>query len=399
LARWPTVTASDDELKAEEHPAGEIVAAQLGGESRLSEGRDVVWGPRAASCRASCARYLRLPRHGGWEKGARSVESVSVGEHGPPSARALPVSDVLRRICMVLAMSSALSGCGGTKSDTGQVGSPARQDVTATSPANRVAPRSRHQTPPGSQHATAQRSGSARCQAPSAVLAGVYHPERLQVMASCRVAAGTVVRVHHEPDGDLHIDVALDFAYSMLINEVNRSEQGGSLLAEFMPRDGGHLATPSVGDHIRLTGAWVDDTDHGWNELHPVWSVQINGGAISRSGPQYGGSPAYDRSSDAAEGCRDQSGSACSGYGASSAGGYTGGSGLNYRSGPEGTSSQKSGGPSLSSPQNSALFCTAHQCISSFERGTGTIVQCADGEWSHSGGRPGVCSRHGGVKE
>jgi hypothetical protein len=45
-----------------------------------------------------------------------------------------------------------------------------------------------------------------------------------------------------------------------------------------------------------------------------------------------------------------------------------------------------------------ADFCTTHQCIASFAEGHGTIVQCADGEWSHSGGRPGVCSRHGGPR-
>jgi hypothetical protein len=45
-----------------------------------------------------------------------------------------------------------------------------------------------------------------------------------------------------------------------------------------------------------------------------------------------------------------------------------------------------------------AGFCTTHQCIASFAEGHGTIVQCADGEWSHSGGRPGVCSRHGGPR-
>ncbi|MCW3025661.1 MAG: hypothetical protein JWM29_1093 [Solirubrobacterales bacterium] len=45
-----------------------------------------------------------------------------------------------------------------------------------------------------------------------------------------------------------------------------------------------------------------------------------------------------------------------------------------------------------------ADFCTTHQCIASFDEGHGTIVQCADGEWSHSGGLPGVCSRHGGVR-
>ena len=61
------------------------------------------------------------------------------------------------------------------------------------------------------------------------------------------------------------------------------------------------------------------------------------------------------------------------------------------RSEPPATTSPPSGTP--------AGFCTTHQCIPSFSEGTGTIVQCADGEWSHSGGRPGVCSRHGGVKE
>jgi hypothetical protein len=58
--------------------------------------------------------------------------------------------------------------------------------------------------------------------------------------------------------------------------------------------------------------------------------------------------------------------------------------------------------PPASAPPPSgtpADFCTTHQCIPSFSEGTGTIVQCTDGEWSHSGGRPGVCSRHGGVKE
>jgi hypothetical protein len=51
--------------------------------------------------------------------------------------------------------------------------------------------------------------------------------------------------------------------------------------------------------------------------------------------------------------------------------------------------------PSSSTP---ADFCTTHKCIASFAEGHGTIVECADGEWSHSGGRPGVCSRHGGPR-
>lgn len=41
-------------------------------------------------------------------------------------------------------------------------------------------------------------------------------------------------------------------------------------------------------------------------------------------------------------------------------------------------------------------FCDTHACIPSFSKGTGYIVQCNDGMWSHSGGRPGACSDHGG---
>jgi hypothetical protein len=35
--------------------------------------------------------------------------------------------------------------------------------------------------------------------------------------------------------------------------------------------------------------------------------------------------------------------------------------------------------------------------IPNYDQGTGYRVQCADGMYSHSGGRPGACSHHGGV--
>jgi hypothetical protein len=41
-------------------------------------------------------------------------------------------------------------------------------------------------------------------------------------------------------------------------------------------------------------------------------------------------------------------------------------------------------------------FCSTHQCIENFPNGSGYIVQCVDGEWSHSGGLSGACSDHGG---
>jgi hypothetical protein len=44
-------------------------------------------------------------------------------------------------------------------------------------------------------------------------------------------------------------------------------------------------------------------------------------------------------------------------------------------------------------------FCESHDCIDSFDEGTGYIVQCNDGMWSHSGGRPGACSYHDGESD
>ena len=81
-----------------------------------------------------------------------------------------------------------------------------------------------------------------------------------------------------------------------------------------MPRDHGHLPAPNVGVRIGLLGAWVLDTDHGWNEFHPVWQESLNGRVYS-SGPFAGGSPPYDRSDNALAGCRTATGSYCVGYG------------------------------------------------------------------------------------
>lgn len=161
-----------------------------------------------------------------------------------------------------------------------------------------------------SKSASPTNSSRASCRAPSDVLAGVYHPDRLHVLSPCRRASGTVVGLSHERDGDLHI--ALDTG-GALVNAVNVSDLGGSLVVEFMPRDGGHLPAPSVREHISVTGAWVLDANHGWNELHPVWSETL-AGITHHSGPQYGGSPADVGSGQAAADCTSN-GSVCRGYG------------------------------------------------------------------------------------
>jgi hypothetical protein len=62
---------------------------------------------------------------------------------------------------------------------------------------------------------------------------------------------------------------------------------------------------------------------------------------------------------------------------------------------PPPSSSAPSSEPSAPASSTPADFCTTHRCIPSFDEGHGTIVQCADGEWSHSGGLRGVRSGHG----
>lgn len=49
-----------------------------------------------------------------------------------------------------------------------------------------------------------------------------------------------------------------------------------------------------------------------------------------------------------------------------------------------------------SSSSSSSAFCATHACIPNFDDGQGSIVQCADGSYSHSGGIQGACSHHGG---
>jgi hypothetical protein len=161
----------------------------------------------------------------------------------------------------------------------------------------------------GGKAASGQRATP--CAGPPDVLAGVYHPSRLHVLAACRTVAGEVMAISHEQDGDLHIGVDTKGA---LINAVNRSKLHSELLVEFMPRDGGHLPAPTVGDRISLKGAWVLDSNHGWQELHRVWSEKL-AGVTYRSGPEYGGSPPGAGSSEASSRCTNNKGAPCRGYG------------------------------------------------------------------------------------
>jgi hypothetical protein len=116
----------------------------------------------------------------------------------------------------------------------------------------------------------------------------VYHPYRLAVQAACIYVTGVVAAVRYEADGDLHILVALDPAYTHLLTPANQGEELGDLVVEpvcvrpvtqadaiqICAADPDPLAGPFpvVGDKVWMEGRYVFDLDHsGWAELHPLY--------------------------------------------------------------------------------------------------------------------------------
>jgi hypothetical protein len=109
-------------------------------------------------------------------------------------------------------------------------------------------------------------------------LVGVYHPDRLKVKSRCVRAVGTVEKLKFEDyDGDVHIELHLDRSQSKLLADGN-DQVDGTLIVEIIPWDRSRVRVPEVGQRIEVVGPWVDDTAHGWNEIHPAW--WISAGAI-----------------------------------------------------------------------------------------------------------------------
>ncbi|HVS90307.1 MAG TPA: hypothetical protein VHF01_19050 [Candidatus Acidoferrum sp.] len=107
-------------------------------------------------------------------------------------------------------------------------------------------------------------------------------------MEPCISVIGTVDEVRNEADGDFHILFRLDQQFASLLNEKNISRQFGDLVLEPICQGrvtqadavepckpyGGPYFQPQVGQRYLVWGAYVYDAHHGWNELHPVTSMQ-----------------------------------------------------------------------------------------------------------------------------
>jgi hypothetical protein len=117
----------------------------------------------------------------------------------------------------------------------------------------------------------------------------VYHSYRLVVHTQCMSVTGEVEDCYSEADGDYHIRIKVDTQYNYMLNSVNLSNEYGELVCEpicvaaitqsdaVAPCQGlvNTVYIPNVGEYVKVTGSYVTDNDHGWNELHPVTSIEI----------------------------------------------------------------------------------------------------------------------------
>src|SRR5439155_12877481 len=141
-------------------------------------------------------------------------------------------------------------------------------------------------SPPAASTASTSKSPvpARRMACPGNPLRGVYHPDRLIVLGTCRWFRGTVTSLRDEGDGDVHVDVSPSPGFGRFLDADNRRYQHGSLVTEIMP--GQTLPVPAVGERVAVFGTWVFDSNHGWNEIHPIWAIRyLDSGVLVRRLP------------------------------------------------------------------------------------------------------------------
>ena len=83
-------------------------------------------------------------------------------------------------------------------------------------------------------------------------LAGVYHPDRLDVLGTCVRYVGTIRNLKHESDGDYHLYVIPDRGMERFLDD--RSRDFGDLIVELLP--GQPLPLPEPGQRVVFFGSW-----------------------------------------------------------------------------------------------------------------------------------------------
>ena len=155
-------------------------------------------------------------------------------------------------------------------------------------------------------------------------LAGVYVPQRLQLLDRCSTASGVVDCLKLELDGDVHLRVRLDKQFAGYLRPANSLQTCADhpephLVVEIIPQHAQGLAfrdnnadaggfitpvTPAPGDHITVTGPHVIDKNilhrilyqgqpaENWAEIHPAWAIRVDrpggGGRPNQFAPDFG---------------------------------------------------------------------------------------------------------------
>jgi len=109
------------------------------------------------------------------------------------------------------------------------------------------------------------------------VMDGVWGPERLRIVGGCVTVEGVVVsHPNTVEDGDVVFDVELDPEYRYMLSTGSYVLRKGYIHVEIVPTDRDDVYIPQKGERVRITGAWVVDTDHGsWAEIHPAWRIEV----------------------------------------------------------------------------------------------------------------------------
>lgn len=266
-----------------------------------------------------------------------------------------------------------------------------------------------------------------------------------------------MLRLRREADGDWHIQLRLDPGQEGLLNAKNISDQAGSLVLEIVCANTvtqadavsacasyqNTVPVPQVGARILAVGAHVLDTAHGWNEIHPVWSITVLGAVqlspsptrTATTAPSTSQTPifSYTPSPAATASLAAPSPSSPVPSATPSPNSPTPvptveptpvpapvstpvptlpptppprqaqtptptpppSQGTNLCGAPSNPWGYNFCAGSLiySPPSN---FCSYFACIASFWNGVGYVIQCQDFMFSKSGGRSGSCSQHGG---
>ncbi len=129
--------------------------------------------------------------------------------------------------------------------------------------------------------------GAAQCNA--TLWNHVYNSSRFTVHNQCTYAIGYIQEIYAEPDGDYHIRLKLEPDFKYMMNALNISSTGSDLVGEIICANNitqsdavapchnytSSVYVPNVGEHVKITGSYVTDNVHGWNEIHPITSIEI----------------------------------------------------------------------------------------------------------------------------